>query len=214
MVNSTEQSDVEELYNMILGFIDSAITLKRLPRQGWIRVGIPLTVIESVADHSYNTAMLSLLLADLHNALNEEDEISTELVMRIAIVHDLPECMYQDFDKQIELLVGKDRYLEYKTTILTNANNELLSLILNKNVKEKWKAMLDDAATKSSREAKFVGYVDKLELIIQALSYEKQGYEPKLFDTFWDSSLAYLRDCPFAVINDFIPILLKERENR
>ncbi|MHA1303177.1 MAG: HD domain-containing protein [Candidatus Heimdallarchaeaceae archaeon] len=214
MSDSTDQknTETEELYNMVLGFIQSAIKLKSLPRQGWIRVGIPLSVVESVADHCYNTAMLSLLLVDLHNALYPEENLSSELVMRIAIVHDLPECMYQDFDKQVELLIGKDHYLEFKTTVLTNASNELLSLILNENVREKWKQVLNDIAVKSSIESKFVNYIDKLEILVQALSYEMHGYNAKMFASFWNSSLEFLENCPFDVINDLIPILIRERE--
>jgi len=196
---------------MIVGFIESAIKLKNLPRQGWIRVGIPLSVVESVADHCYNTAMLSLLLVDLHNELYKDEQLSSELVMRIAIVHDLPECKYQDFDKQVEILVGKDHYLEFKTQILTNASNELLSLILNENVKELWRKTLDDVIVKSSREAKFVSYVDKLEVIVQALAYEKQGYNPRIFDEYWNTSLDYLRSCTFEVINNLIPQLKQAR---
>ncbi|MHA1115252.1 MAG: HD domain-containing protein [Candidatus Heimdallarchaeaceae archaeon] len=211
MSNLDNNSKTEELYNMIIGFIESAIKLKSLPRQGWIRVGIPLSVVESVADHCYNTAMLSLLLVDLHNELYKDEQLSSELVMRIAIVHDLPECRYQDFDKQVEILVGKDHYLEFKTQILTNASNELLSLILNENVKDLWKKTLDDVIVKSSREAKFVSYVDKLEVIVQALAYEKQGYNPRIFDDYWKTSLDYLSSCPFEVINNLVPQLKQAR---
>jgi len=196
---------------MIYSFIQSAITLKRLPRQGWIRVGIPISQIESIADHSYNTAMLSLLLCDLHNSLYPESVLDAETVMRIAIVHDLPECEYQDFDRQLELLLGRDKYQEFKGQVITSASTELLSLILNEEVKKIWKKSLDGYATKNSREAKFVSYIDKLEVLVQALSYEALGYHEVLFDDFWNSSMDYLDNCPFDVINNILTVLKEER---
>jgi len=202
---------VEELYQLIYGFIKSAIQLKRLPRQGWIRIGVPLSEVESIADHAYNTAMLSLLLCDLHNALNSDKQLDAELVMRIAIVHDLPECKYQDFDKQVEILLGQDKYQEFKSRLLTTASTELLSLILNEDVKRIWKETFDEIQSKESLESRFVAYVDKMEVLIQALSYESLGYHSTLFDDFWKTSKEYLRDCPFEVINELIPVLEYER---
>ena len=202
---------MEELYQLIYGFIKSAIQLKRLPRQGWIRIGVPLSEVESIADHAYNTAMLSLLLCDLHNALNTDKQLDAELVMRIAIVHDLPECKYQDFDRQVEILLGQDKYQEFKSRLLTTASTELLSLILNEDVKRMWKETFDEVQNKESLESRFVAYVDKMEVLIQALSYESLGYHSTLFDDFWKTSKEYLKDCPFEVINELIPVLEYER---
>ncbi|NPD88665.1 MAG: HD domain-containing protein [Asgard group archaeon] len=202
---------MDELYQLIYGFIQSAIQLKKLPRQGWIRVGIPLSDVESIADHAYNTAMLSLLLSDLHNAIHPEKELNTELVMRIAIIHDLPECKYQDFDRQLAILLGKDKYQEFKNQVLTSASTELLSLITNEDVKNRWKEMFDDLQNKESIESKFVSFVDKLEVLIQALSYESLGYHSVLFDDFWKTSKEYLDSCDFDVINELVPILEEER---
>ena len=207
-----ETSEVDELYQLIYGFIQSAIQLKRLPRQGWIRVGIPLSDVESIADHAYNTAMLSLLLSDLHNTLHPEKELNTELVMRIAIIHDLPECRYQDFDRQLVILLGEDKYQEFKNQVLTTASTELLSLITNEDVKNRWKEMFDDLKNKESLESQFVAHVDKLEILIQALSYESLGYHSVLFDDFWRTSKEFLEKCEFEVINELIPILEEERD--
>ena len=202
---------MDELYEMLYGFIRSAINLKNLPRQGWIRVGIPTNAVESIADHSYNTAMLSLLLSDIHNIKFPENPLNSEHVMRIAIVHDLPECQFQDFDRQIQVLLGEDEYNELKHKLLINASTELLSLILNKEVKLQWKKMFHDVIYRVSPESRFVSYVDKMEVLIQALAYEKLGYESLLFDDFWRTGLLYLKNCPFEVINELVNLLKKER---
>ncbi len=205
--------EVEDLYNLLKGFIFSAIKMKSLPRQGWIRVGIPLSDVESIADHSYNTAMLSLMLVDIHNILYPDRPLKSDLVMRLAIIHDLPECMYQDLDHQVHILLGQDLYNEVKRKILVSASEELLQLILNEDVKKQWKEMFDDMANKNSEEARFVNYVDKLELLIQALSYENLGYSGNLFDPFWQTSKEFLKNCDFEVINDLIPLIESERKS-
>lgn len=206
-----ETDTLDELYQLIYGFIESAIQLKRLPRQGWIRVGISLSDVESVADHAYNTTMLSLLLCDLHNALYPERPLNTEVVMRIAIVHDLPECKYQDFDRQVKIMLGQDRYQQFKSQLLTTASTEMLSLILNEEVKKQWQVMFNELQSVNTDEMRFVSYVDKMEVLIQAISYESIGYHSFLFDSFWETSKKYLEDCPYEVINDLLPILEEER---
>ncbi len=211
MTDLTETDTLDELYQLIYGFIESAIQLKRLPRQGWIRIGISLSDVESVADHAYNTTMLSLLLSDLHNALYPEKPINTEVVMRLAIVHDLPECKYQDFDRQVKIMLGQDRYQQFKSQLLTTASTEMLSLILNEDVKKQWQEMFQELQEEESTEMKFVSYVDKMEVLIQAISYEAIGYHSFLFDSFWETSKKFLEDCPFEVINDLLPILEEER---
>jgi putative hydrolase of HD superfamily len=56
--------------------------LKTLRRAGWLRIG--LTDGESVADHSFGTALLALLLAtDL--------DVDRDRVIKLALVHDLAE---------------------------------------------------------------------------------------------------------------------------
>ncbi|MHA1516216.1 MAG: hypothetical protein ACTSPF_11835, partial [Candidatus Heimdallarchaeaceae archaeon] len=57
----------------------------------------------------------------------------------------------------------------------------------------------------------FVSYIDKVELLVQAISYESLGYQSSLFDSFWETSSKYLEKCTFEVINDLLPILEEER---
>jgi 5'-deoxynucleotidase YfbR-like HD superfamily hydrolase len=68
--------------NNLLSLIRQAGALKTLPRAGWVRSGLPDP--ESVADHSYRTALLALLLGD-------ELGVDTTRVIQLLLVHDLPE---------------------------------------------------------------------------------------------------------------------------
>jgi len=44
-----------------------------------------------------------------------------------------------------------------------------------------------------TREAKIVKQLDKLEMVIQALEYEKEGYPSEWFDEFWENAEKYLK---------------------
>jgi putative hydrolases of HD superfamily len=72
--------------------------LKTTPRTGWVRRGVPR--YESVADHSWRVAALSLLVMnDDNDTLATTTSVKTIDVgkcMQMAIVHDLAECLVGD----------------------------------------------------------------------------------------------------------------------
>jgi len=51
---------------MILDFFKTAANLKKISRQGWIDK-LSLDHPESVADHSYSMAVISMVISDLEN---------------------------------------------------------------------------------------------------------------------------------------------------
>lgn len=72
----------------LAGLISRAVSLKAVPRQGWIdKAGIPGP--ESVADHSYGTALAAMAAGD---ALG----LDTLRMVRMALLHDLAESVTGD----------------------------------------------------------------------------------------------------------------------
>ena len=72
----------------LAGLISRAVSLKGVPRQGWIdKAGIPRP--ESVADHSYGTALAAMAAGD---ALG----LDTLRMVRMALLHDLAESITGD----------------------------------------------------------------------------------------------------------------------
>ncbi|MGL4648612.1 MAG: HD domain-containing protein, partial [Caldilineaceae bacterium] len=73
----------------IATLLDAANDLKRLPRTGWLLAGV--RPAESVADHSYATALLALALADSINRDPQAQGLSEVLdvgrVLQIALLH-------------------------------------------------------------------------------------------------------------------------------
>ncbi len=71
----------------VLKFLEISGILKRTPRTGWVDVGIYEP--ESVADHTFRTAILCMLYADIEG-------LDTLKMLRLALIHDLPESMVGD----------------------------------------------------------------------------------------------------------------------
>ena len=66
-----------------------ALSLKNLPRTGWVLRGAPR---ESVAEHTYGVAMIALVLSRMEK-LPAKDE---HALLRIALLHDLHEARIGD----------------------------------------------------------------------------------------------------------------------
>lgn len=64
--------------------------LKTTRRQGWIDRGLPVETVESVADHTFMTAIIAWVLA------LDEPDLDADRVLQLAMVHDLAEAITGD----------------------------------------------------------------------------------------------------------------------
>lgn len=64
--------------------------LKRIKRTGWVDRGVPAGEIESVADHSYLTALIAWIAAI------DDPTVDPDRVLKLAIIHDLAESIVGD----------------------------------------------------------------------------------------------------------------------
>ena len=71
---------------MIEDFFQKVLELKNIPRQGW-KEKLGINNPESVADHSYSTSVISMILSDLEG-------LNSEKIIRMALLHDLAESDY------------------------------------------------------------------------------------------------------------------------
>src|SRR5580692_9860271 len=72
----------------VLGFFSAAGRLKSEPRKGWV-IKLGIKDPESVADHSYRTALMAMVYSDAHG-------LDTARVLKMALIHDLPEALVGD----------------------------------------------------------------------------------------------------------------------
>jgi putative hydrolases of HD superfamily len=153
--------------------------LKTLKRTGWIDYGVPNP--ESVAEHSFRTAILAMVLAPKVGA--DENK-----VVRMALMHDVGEAEIGD----IVTCKGTKELSNFSEKLVAErkAFRNILSLVeIEDEERIRLFAELEENKTK---EARLVNQIDKLEMAIQAYEYEKK-YKLNLQD-FFDNADAKLVD--------------------
>lgn len=146
--------------------------LKKVERTGWV-TWAKIENPESVADHIFRTAVLGMIISDIK-------KLNTEKVVRMILLHDLSETIMGDWDYYTKKKLGKEKKLEREK----EAMNKVLS-ILPRELNEKYSTIWKELFEGESEEAKLVKQIDILEMIFQALEYEKEGYDKERLDAFW-----------------------------
>jgi len=163
----------------IIKFIQQAIKLKEIKRTGWLYKDVPNP--ESVADHSFGVAMLALTVP-LPKGINREK------LVKMALIEELGEIETGDivWEKglHINLKKQKEQRNSEKKTV-----NKIFDIIDN----EKLKNLLLEYLEQKTKTAKFLKELDKLEMVLQALEYEKRIHPSKL-NEFWINADKYIKD--------------------
>ncbi len=158
--------------------------LKVEKRRGWVQK-LRVRDGESVADHSYRVALMSMVYSDLK-------ELDTARVMKIALLHDLPEA-----------LVGDSMPGEVpRRAKLRKERSALVRLLknLSPKLRSEYRDLWEEYVRGSTPEADLVKQVDKLELILQAREYAQKGYDSNLANEFVESARRKIRDADLLKI--------------
>jgi putative hydrolase of HD superfamily len=141
----------------VIALLREAGKLKRIPRTGWVEVGVRDP--ESVADHSYRVALLSMLLSD-HAGLD------TLKALRMAVLHDLAEAVTGDLTQRQK--AGDHEAAESRA---------FRGLVRGLSVEQRrlYVDTMDEYAAGKTEEAALVHAADKLEMVLQALEYREAG---------------------------------------
>lgn len=163
----------ENVLKDIIEFCKFAGKLKKTKRTGWaMRVGIKDG--ESVADHSFRVALMAMVLADMR-------KLDTEKIMRMALLHDLGESIIGDWDALQTKLDGRQAEKQQKED---EALRKILAL-LPKDIESKYLETLKELSARETEESKLFRQLDRLETILQAIEYQKEGHDKKKFEAFW-----------------------------
>jgi putative hydrolase of HD superfamily len=185
----------EKTLKEIIEFSKATGKLKKVRRTGWgMRVGIKDA--ESVADHTFRTAIMAMVIADARG-------FDTEKVMRMALMHDLGETIIGDWDALQTKLDGR---VEEKQRKENEALRKIL-FMLPKELEEKYVEVWEELVAGETEESRLFSQVDRLETIMQALEYEKEGYGKERFEAFWGAKRS-VKDPDLVKI---VEILEKER---
>lgn len=154
----------------LIKFFEIAGMLKRTPRAGWVEVGIYQP--ESVADHTFRTAILCMLYADMEG-------LDPLRLLRMALIHDLPEAVIGDLTPSKKTAETKEKE--------DTAIKQILSL-LPKRQRETYITVWNEYQEGKTREAQAVRQLEKIEMALQAKEYEKAGSASKSLKRFTKSA--------------------------
>ncbi len=155
--------------SQILKLFKDAGKLKTIKRTGWKRHKIPGP--ESVADHSFRVAFMSMILADRLN-------VDALKLIKMGLIHDMAESITGDITPDCGIL-PKEKHVMEKEAFLAlfgklPDGSELLDLWL-------------EYEEQKSPEARALKNIDKLEMAVQAVEYQ-EDYNDKDLSEFISSA--------------------------
>jgi putative hydrolase of HD superfamily len=151
--------------------------LKRLYRQGWLKRGLPEGLCESVAEHSFGTAFLALLLAGESGEAGVFGKVDSSHAALLALVHEMGESYAGD----ITPVDGVSREAKEKL------ERESILRALEGHPDREWLLSLwEEFEEGATPEAAFVRQLDRLEMGLQAALQEAEGF-PGMGE-FYDSA--------------------------
>ncbi len=162
----------------IVTLLDHGSILKRLPRMGWLLNGV--IPCESVADHTAGVALLTLVLAGTINADWRSEGLDAPLnvgrAVTLAVLHDLAESIVTDLPKRSAELLGSKAKHSAEAAAID-------SLLANLPSGHDYAILWSEYGARATPEARLVADADKLEMVHQALQYERAGH--RTLDEFW-----------------------------
>lgn len=144
----------------IVKYIYEIGQLKIIKRSGWWRAGIKDP--ESVADHSFRTAIIGYILGKLEGA----DYFK---ILTMCLFHDVHEVRINDINK-----IGK-KYLKNSINETKITEDQIINL--PKYIFKELQSFQSDFVEKSTVESIIAKDADSLECLIQAREYQSQGYK-------------------------------------
>jgi len=157
---------VSEDLQGVFEFISRAGALKRVRRKGWVaKLGVERA--ESVADHTYRTALISLILAELEG-------LDSCRAVRMVLIHDLAESVTGDLTPEEKGELDEAKILSALIDALPPGPREGL----RRDAEE---------LRSGSGLARLVRDADRLEMCLQALEYAREGYPKGELEEFIES---------------------------
>lgn len=147
--------------------------LKNVPRAGWLLLGIPSP--ESIAEHSFRVGVVGIVLA----ALDGSADIGRTAAL--CILHDAHETRIGDIPS-----VGR----AYVTTAVPEAVTAHQTSAMPDQAAKAVQDLVAEYEATETLESRLAHDADKLETLLQAVTYQAQGHET---GPWCDTSIAALR---------------------
>jgi putative hydrolase of HD superfamily len=151
--------EVEHPLSGVASYLFEAGQLKRLPRSGWLLLGIPLA--ESVAEHSFRVGMAGIVLAGLAGA-------DVGHTAALCLVHDMAETRIGDQPSVARA---------YVTTAVPEAVAAHQAAGMPTDMAKIIQQLVAEFEAGETLEARLARDADKIETLLQAAEYAAQGYD-------------------------------------
>ena len=174
---------------MLENFFEKVLNLKNIPRQGWIEK-LEIKDVESVADHTYLTAVMSMVFSDMQN-------LNTEKIVKMALLHDLAESITGD--------ITPDKITKQKKNeIEADAIKSILQNLPN-NISQAYFKIWNEYQENYTDEAILLHEIDKLEMALQAKSYQNQGISDEKIVLFLQPAINNIKNKKVKeILNKFL----------
>ncbi|KAL6883001.1 HD domain-containing protein [Trichoderma longibrachiatum] len=140
--------------------------LKTTKREGWRRFGIERG--ESISDHMYRMSLITMFAPP---ALAKKLDLAK--CMRMALIHDMAELLVGDITPVDGVPKTEKNRREAETMDFLTKN--LLRGVAGGDVGAQIRAIWQEYEDSETLDSHFVHDVDKIELMLQMVEYEKQG---------------------------------------
>ncbi|KAJ2896031.1 hypothetical protein MKZ38_005916 [Zalerion maritima] len=172
--------------------------LKTTKREGWRRFDINRG--ESISDHMYRMSLISMLAPP---SLSSKLDIAR--CMKMSLIHDMAESLVGDITPVDD--VSKPEKNRRESETIEYISKRLLGSVYGGVPGEQIQAIWQEYEDSKTDEAIFVHDVDKIELLLQMVEYEKRGGGLDLGEFAYVATKVVLPEC-----KDWARQILKERE--
>lgn len=140
--------------------------LKTMKREGWRRFGINRG--ESISDHMYRMSMMSMLAPPALAA-----KLDMAKCMKMCLIHDMAESIVGDITPVDG--VSKPEKSRREATTMDYITQGLLGGVYGGTVGADIRAIWQEYEDSHTLESHYVHDIDKMELLLQMMEYEKRG---------------------------------------
>ncbi len=143
---------------------DNVLILKNIPRTGWLQRGIPPSVAETVAEHSFEVASILAVVS-----LQDWGKLDSEKMLLMGILHDWGEAVAGDMPRSLTKRLGKGAKSEAETKIMGELAEASGFGVIS--------ALFKEYEERRTPEAVVVKIADILSTLKQARAYLARGYK-------------------------------------
>lgn len=173
--------------------------LKTTPREGWRRKGIPNG--ESISDHMYRMSLITMFAPPSLAA-----QLNIPHCTKMALVHDMAEALVGDITPVDG--IAKHEKSRREATTMDYFTQSLLGKVNGGITGTELRAIWQEYEDSETLESKFVHDVDKVELLLQMIEYERvHNWELDLGEFSWVSTRISLPE-----VQEWSHEILRERD--